>query len=149
MLDDLSLDEPVDLLYLVYKNGDRGGTMRTSNYTITSGLLWSAGGYCLSVNGARKLLSKLPVNFGLDVWMSHQFPLMRVRAATPVLLQHTNYGGGNIRHSDMIVERTQQHSDKKYVTKMLLNTLQSTNCSDCEAEEAETETVPVINSSRR
>ena len=85
VLDDLSLDEPVDVLYLVYKNGDERGTMSTSNYTISSGLFWLCSGYCLSANGARKLLSELPVDRGLDVWMSDQFSFLRIRAATPIL----------------------------------------------------------------
>ena len=78
-----SLERPFDILYLSYQEGRSGIQVIAdcgSTFRPRSGL-WQLSGYVLSIQGARKLLDRLPVRGPVDLWINLQFQELNVYAA--------------------------------------------------------------------
>ncbi len=99
VLRELPTHKPIDLLYLMSHNFDAEGTIVRSNHTLVSRTLLVIGAYCLSVKGARKLISALPVDIIADIWLTEKFPSLQYRAAWPNLARHIRIGKSDTNHS--------------------------------------------------
>jgi GR25 family glycosyltransferase involved in LPS biosynthesis len=77
-----------DLLYLSYeevKTGAQKSDITDFVFKPYRGL-WYLSGYVLSRNGARKLLSLLPVRGPVDLWINHQFENLKVYATSKSII---------------------------------------------------------------
>ena len=106
ILDDLWADlihtdnksKAFDLLYLSYEEA-KGGAEKEylSEYLLKPRRgLWNMSGYVLSKEGAKKLVSLLPVRGPVDLWINHQFSKLKVFASTSSLIeQRRDYVSSN------------------------------------------------------
>ncbi len=76
------IDKPFDLLYVSFKEGKSGvRVVADSDSTFRPiGGLWQLSGYVLSIQGAQKLLNRLPVRGPVDLWINLQFQGLLVYA---------------------------------------------------------------------
>ena len=78
----LSEDQPFDVLYVSYEEARHGAPkeiLSDSLFRPEKGL-WFLSGYVISKAGARKLLSLLPCQGPIDLWLNHRFSDLVVRA---------------------------------------------------------------------
>ena len=106
LLDDLWADlihndnksKAFDLLYLSFEEA-KGGAEKEylSEYLLKPRRgLWNMSGYVLSKEGAKKLVSLLPVRGPVDLWINHQFSKLGVFASMSSLIdQRRDYGSSN------------------------------------------------------
>jgi len=88
LLNSHNLSDDFDILYLSYKEARMGA----KKYQVSQELfrskrgLWQLSGYVLSKKGAEKLLSLLPVQGPVDLWMNLQFQKLDVLATDKPLI---------------------------------------------------------------
>lgn len=69
-----------DILFLSYKKVEHNPDIKkiSENLSVPKRGIWWFSGYILSNNGAKKLLSKLPVIGPIDLWVNHEFANINV-----------------------------------------------------------------------
>lgn len=69
-----------DIIFLSYKKVEHNPDIKkvSKNLSIPKRGIWWFSGYILSNNGAKKLLSKLPVIGPIDLWINHEFANLNV-----------------------------------------------------------------------
>lgn len=85
----LGNDAPFEILYLSYEEAGGLAPAPVGNGVLAkpaSGL-WQLSGYVLSLRGAERLLSLMPVRGPVDLWLSLQFANLEVRMTRRPLLQ--------------------------------------------------------------
>ena len=75
---ELPIDDPVDLVYLWWQQNK--SLTHSSQHTVTSEQFFGMPAYCLTVAGARKLVSRFPINAAIDNWMLKYYPDLNIRA---------------------------------------------------------------------
>jgi GR25 family glycosyltransferase involved in LPS biosynthesis len=84
-----NLERLVDVLYVSYREVDYGAEKVKVSPSLFSPFrgLWCLSGYVLSRNGAKKLLSSLPVRGPVDLWMNHQFGRLNVYGTVKAVIE--------------------------------------------------------------
>lgn len=69
-----------DIIFLSYKKVEHNPDIKkvSKNLSVPKRGIWWFSGYILSNNGAKKLLSKLPVIGPIDLWINHEFANLNV-----------------------------------------------------------------------
>ncbi len=84
--------EGFDVLYVSYMQAKHGApkTFVSSHVFRPMRGLWHLSGYILSRQGAEKLLRLLPCRGPLDLWINHQFSVLKVRATSRSYVRQRN-----------------------------------------------------------